>query len=58
MFNRNPIPEGVDPELVANTMEQWQNFWMFPAILAGGVLVIFLVLFWDKTKPAPKEVEN
>lgn len=58
MFNRNPIPEGVDPELVSSTMGQWQNFWMFPAILAGGVLVIFLALFWDKTKPADEEANN
>ncbi|MEM7455884.1 MAG: MFS transporter [Planctomycetota bacterium] len=50
MFNRNPIPEGVDAELVSTTMGQWQNFWMFPAIFAAGVLVIFVALFWDKTK--------
>lgn len=54
MFNRNPVPDGVDPELVATTMGQWQNFWMFPAILAAIVLVIFALLFWDKTKPATK----
>ena len=58
MFTRNPIPEDVDPELVSTTMEQWQNFWMFPAILAGSVFVIFLVFFWDKTKPASDGPEN
>ena len=48
MFSRS-LPDGIDSELLATTMAQWQNFWMFPAILAGIVLVIFLLLFWDKT---------
>lgn len=53
MFNRTPIHEDVDPELVSTTMTQWQNFWMFPAILAAVVFVIFAVAFWDRTEPKP-----
>lgn len=49
MFNRS-IPEKLDNQLLGETMNQWQNFWMLPAILAGIVFVIFLVLFWDRTK--------
>ena len=40
----------LDPELTRQTMEQWQNFWMFPAILAIAILVVFAVTFWDKTE--------
>ncbi len=50
MFTQN-IPDGVDPELMSTTMNQWQNFWMFPAILAAIIMVIFFILFWDKTDP-------
>ncbi|WP_146523847.1 nucleoside permease [Stieleria varia] len=50
MFSRD-LPDGVDDQLLSSTMSQWQNFWMFPAIMAGIVLVIFAVGFWDKTKP-------
>ena len=49
MFNQNPIPEQVDSALVESTMAQWQNFWMFPAIFAGIVMVIFFIGFWDNS---------
>lgn len=51
MFSRS-LPEGIDPELAATTMTQWQNFWMFPAILAGGVLILFAAFFWDRMDPS------
>ena len=47
MFNRE-LPETVNPDLLSTAMGQWQDFWMFPAILAGIVLVAFAALFWDK----------
>ena len=49
MFARN-LPASLDGELLATTMRQWQNFWMFPAIMAGIVMVVFLLAFWDKTQ--------
>ena len=49
MFNRTPIPESVDQGLIDTTMGQWQNFWMLPAIFAAAVLILFALLFWDKT---------
>ncbi len=52
MFSRS-LPEGLDPELLATTMQQWKNFWLFPAILAAVVLVLFAVAFWDRTLPKP-----
>lgn len=55
MFNRSEISETVDPELVNSTMGQWQNFWMFPAIFAGIVMVVFAIGFWDKNQKAENE---
>ncbi len=49
MFSRS-LPDGIDSALLADTMEQWKNFWMFPAILAAGVTVLFALIFWDKAK--------
>ncbi len=49
MFTRS-LPEGLDGDLLAKTMGEWQNFWMSPAIMAGIVLILFAFLFWDKTK--------
>ncbi len=53
MFSRS-LPEGLDPELLTATMQQWKNFWLFPAILAAVVLVLFAVAFWDRTLPKPE----
>ncbi len=50
MFSRS-LPEGLDPELLSTTMQQWKNFWMFPSIMAAVILVVFAVCFWDKAKP-------
>ena len=49
MFSRS-LPDGLDQELLATTMQQWKNFWMFPAIMAGIVMIFFAVAFWDRTK--------
>ena len=49
MFTRS-LPDGLDPELLKTTMGEWQNFWMSPAIMAGIVLVVFALLFWDRTE--------
>lgn len=48
MFSQH-LPEGLDPTLVASTMEQWKHFWLSPAIMAAIVMVIFAVAFWDRT---------
>jgi len=50
MFSRS-LPEGLDQQLLAETMAQWKNFWLFPSIMAGIILVIFAITFWDKAKP-------
>jgi nucleoside transporter len=34
-----------------NTAAQlWKTYWLFPAMLAGGVAVLFFVAFWDRSK--------
>ncbi len=51
MFSR-ALPDGIlNSEILATTMGEWRNFWISPAIMAGIVLVIFAVAFWDKAKP-------
>jgi len=44
------MPDGVEGPLLSDTMAQWKSFWMFPAIMAAVVAVIFFVAFWDKIK--------
>ncbi len=57
MLSRN-LPAGLDKELLSSTMNQWKNFWMFPSIMAGIVLVIFALTFWDKMKPSASDAQD
>lgn len=36
----------------------WQGIWLFPAVFALAVLVLFLLSFKDKPRPASEEVET
>ncbi|SMP73064.1 nucleoside transporter [Neorhodopirellula lusitana] len=49
MFSRD-IPESVDAGILSETMGQWQDFWISPAIMAAAIFVLFAVAFWDRTK--------
>lgn len=52
MFSRDlPADEinNVDPDQLGKLTSDWKNFWMFPAILAAAVFVLFLAAFWDKS---------
>ena len=49
MFGKG-YPEGIDQALVAAAMEDWKNYWMFPAGMAAVIMVIFAAAFWDKVK--------
>ena len=46
------MPKGVDLSLLADTMAQWKEFWVFPALVAGVIAVLFLVTFWDRVEVA------
>jgi len=52
------MPEGVDPTLISGAMAQWKQFWIFPALMAGAILIIFLLAFWDKTKVGQESEEE
>ena len=47
MFGKG-YPEGVDPQLVTTAMDDWKNYWLFPAGMAAVIFVIFALFFWDK----------
>ncbi|MGC6442212.1 MAG: MFS transporter [Rubripirellula sp.] len=49
MFSRQ-LPDGLDQVLLSETMLQWKNFWIFPSIMAGGIFILFFLLFHDKAK--------
>jgi nucleoside transporter len=47
MFSKG-YPDGIDQNLVSRGMNDWQNYWYFPAGMAAIVLGIFALAFWDK----------
>ena len=49
------LPASIDEALLGTAMEQWKSFWLFPALLATIIAVIFFVAFWDKTKVTADE---
>lgn len=49
------LPASIDEALLGTAMEQWKSFWLFPALLAAIIAVIFFVAFWDKTKVTADE---
>jgi MFS family permease len=38
----------VDINVLADASHSWQDVWLFPALFASGVFVIFAVLFKDE----------
>jgi len=42
------LPENLDQTLVNETMLQWKEFWILPAIMAAVIFVVFGLLFYDK----------
>jgi len=49
------LPEGLDQQLLGETMEQWREFWMLPAIMAGVIMIVFALLFYDKIGASDSE---
>lgn len=50
------LPEGIDPELLSETMAAWKSFWLLPAGMAAAILVLFAVLFRDTEVEAKVDV--
>jgi len=46
MFSIEPLK--TDPGLISSTMSQWKEFWMFPCMMAGVIMVVFALAFWEK----------
>ncbi|MDA0766603.1 MAG: MFS transporter [Verrucomicrobia bacterium] len=44
------MPAAVDRTLLGNVMDDWKEFWILPAMMAGGIAVLFFLLFVDKTR--------
>ncbi|MEM7144650.1 MAG: MFS transporter [Verrucomicrobiota bacterium] len=51
------MPESIDPTLLADTMAQWKSFWLFPAIMAAVIAVVFFLAFWDRVQVAEEDEE-
>ena len=47
MFSVNDL-DGIDSEVVGSAMSKWQEFWVYPAVMAGIISVVFFFAFWDK----------
>jgi len=52
------MPEGVNLDLLSSTMAQWKDFWILPALIAGGIAVLFFVAFWDKIQVVDADDED
>lgn len=42
------IPK-VDATVLTTAGQLWKTYWMYPALLAGGIAVLFFVAFWDRS---------
>lgn len=51
------LPEGLDPALLSDVMDDWKAYWTLPALMAGAIAVMFFLLFVDKTKVKEGEEE-
>ncbi|MDZ4656370.1 MAG: nucleoside permease [Bythopirellula sp.] len=47
------LPEGLNPKLVADTMLEWKQFWLLPALMAAVILVVFALFFHEKREVQP-----
>lgn len=45
-------------ETTVLTLDQWHNFWWLPAIFAGVVMVLFIILFKDKVLDKKSKAED
>ncbi|WP_425397976.1 nucleoside permease [Aeoliella sp.] len=42
------LPEGIDQQLLSETMAQWKQFWLVPAGMAAAIMVLFALTFFDR----------
>ena len=56
MFGKG-YPEGVPSDLVSTAMNQWKDYWMYPAGMAATIALIFFLGFWDKSADGDSDEE-
>ena len=49
------MPERIDATMLFNVMNQWKEFWTYPAMFAGVIAVVFFLTFWDKISVVEEE---
>jgi nucleoside transporter len=49
------LPDGIDPQLLTDTMAAWKSFWLLPAGMAAAIMVLFALLFRDSEVEAKVE---
>jgi len=54
MFSAD-LPEALSSDSLSSAMAQWESYWLFPAIMAGVIAVVFFVAFWDKVSVTDQE---
>ncbi len=47
------LPEGIDPQLLSQTMLEWKEFWLLPAMMAGAIFIVFAFAFHEKRDVTP-----
>ena len=57
MFSVNDL-DGIDSEVVGSAMSKWQEFWVYPAAMAGIISVVFFFAFWDKISIGSDETSS
>eukprot|EP00112_Aurelia_sp_Birch-Aquarium-sp1_P006714 Seg17349.2 transcript_id=Seg17349.2/GoldUCD/mRNA.D3Y31 product="putative nucleoside transporter YegT" protein_id=Seg17349.2/GoldUCD/D3Y31 len=43
------MPDSVDAGILEKASALWKTYWVYPAIMAGIVAVLFFICFWDKS---------
>ncbi len=52
------LPENLDQQLLRDTMLQWKEFWLFPALMAGVIFVVFALLFHEPAHNKSKATDK
>jgi hypothetical protein len=57
MFGKG-YPDGVSSDLISTAMNQWKDYWIYPAGMAATIAVIFFLGFWDNSADGDEKEEE
>ena len=57
MFGKG-YPDGVSSDLISTAMNQWRDYWIYPAGMAATIAVIFFLGFWDNSADGDEKEEE